>query len=195
MQSASEASGALTDQVALVKWHIDRYDRLRASTASRAAVVLSAGALLSAGNAVILAQLFGSSGWDNSWLLAGFSVGLATSASMVVASLIAAAGALVTIKDSRTLFAEGADLPPSPIFNGSYSSRHLTSFNEFQSVALTQDHAHILEAAHVELWIIVRQHRHRYERLRRAVRILRWAAAVFLVVFLGLLLANFVDHL
>ncbi|ALG10535.1 hypothetical protein [Kibdelosporangium phytohabitans] len=193
MQSADGAPQPQAEQVALAKWHIDRYDRLRASTASRASVVLSAGALLSAGNAVILVQLLG--GWGNAWLIAAFSLGLAVSGCLVVASLIAAAGVLVTVKDSRTLFAGGAELPPAPIFNGSYTARHLALFQDFRSAVLAQDTASVLQAAHVELWVVIRQHRHRYDRLRRAVRTLRWAALVFLAVFLGLLINNLISRL
>jgi hypothetical protein len=195
MQPSGEAPESLADQVALAKWHIDRYDRLRASTASRASVVLSAGALLSAGNALILSQLLGAGRSVSAWLVASFSLGLAVSACLVVVSLIAAASVLVTVKDSRALFARGTELPPSPIFNGSYSVRHLTSFENFRLVALAQVNVRVLEAAHVELWIVIQQHRHRYDRLRRAVRTLRWAALVFLVVFLALLVANFVGRL
>jgi hypothetical protein len=49
------------EKIELVKWHIDRYDRLRGSTTNRAAVVLSAGTILSAGVAVVLSQLLSSS--------------------------------------------------------------------------------------------------------------------------------------
>lgn len=50
------------DELDLLKWHIDRYDRRGASTVSRASIVLSAGAILSAGNAVILSPLLGPGG-------------------------------------------------------------------------------------------------------------------------------------
>src|SRR5215467_14360165 len=49
------------EKIELVKWHINRYDRLRGSTTNRAAVVLSAGAILSAGVAVALSQLLSNS--------------------------------------------------------------------------------------------------------------------------------------
>src|SRR4051794_20979919 len=52
----SAPSGQPPD-LGLLRWHIERCDRLRASTASRAGVVLSAAAILSAGNAVILSRL------------------------------------------------------------------------------------------------------------------------------------------
>src|SRR5688572_11797902 len=56
----------------LLRWHIDRFDRLRASLASRAAVVLSATAVLVAGQAFLANLYFANRHtrvWD--WLVAG----------------------------------------------------------------------------------------------------------------------------
>src|SRR6266567_446089 len=50
----SVAPVSLQEKIELIKWHLGRYDRLRASTTNRAGVVLSAAAILSAGIAVIL---------------------------------------------------------------------------------------------------------------------------------------------
>jgi hypothetical protein len=182
--------------LALVKWHLDRYDRLRASTASRAAIVLSAGALLSAGNAVVLTQLIGSASRQaGPWSTIAFSIGLAVSACLVMMALVGASGVLVTLKDSHTLFAEEIPLPDALLFNGPDTVRRLTSFDAFYSASLTQTEDQVLEAAHVELWIVIRQHRHRYAKLRNSVRILRWAAIAFLAVFLGLIVDNLIAHL
>ena len=63
------------DLLELLKWHIDRYDRLRVSTAGRASVVLSAGAILSAGNALLLTQILNSTtAWLTAWWLLTFTV-------------------------------------------------------------------------------------------------------------------------
>ncbi|MFD9697983.1 hypothetical protein [Lentzea sp. NPDC059081] len=183
------------DELSLTKWHLDRYDRLRASTATRASVVMSAGALLSAGNAVVLTHLLSvPAGRFSAWLLICFTIGLAGSACLVVMSLIRAAGVLVTIKDSRTMFASQQQLPPSFLFNGPYTVEHFGAFEDFWSHSRAQNLDDILQAAHVELWLVIKQHRHRYQKLREAVRRLRWAAIAFLVVLLGLLL-GFVTRL
>jgi hypothetical protein len=191
--NTADPAEAAEYQIALAKWHLDRYDRLRASTASRASVVLSAGALLSAGNAVVLSQLRGTAGHGaGAGLLTTFSIGLAVSACLVIVSLFHAAGVLVTPKDSRTMLASHGQLPAAPLFNGTYTVEHCGTFDEFVAVCRAQMSAQILEAAHVELWIVIQQHRYRYLKLRKAARVLRWAAVVFLVVFLGLLADNLV---
>jgi uncharacterized membrane protein len=182
--------------LALAKWHLDRYDRLRASTASRAAIVLSAGALLSAGNAVVLTQLIGGPSRPvGTWTITAFSLGLVISACLVMMALVSAAGVLVTLKDSRTLFTQETSLPDAPFFNGPDTVRLMASFDAFYSASLVQTEEQILEAAHVELWIVIRQHRHRYEKLRNSVRTLRWAGIAFLAVFLGLIVKNLIVHL
>lgn len=199
MSQAGQQSGESLPAVghlALVRWHLDRYDRLRASTASRAAVVLSAGALLSAGNAVVLTQLIGDVGRHAGvWSIAAFSIGLTVSACLVVVALAGASGVLVTLKDSRTLFAQETPLPDALLFNGPDTVRLLSSFDAFYSASLAQTEEQALEAAHVELWIVIQQHRHRYSKLRSSVRTLRLAAIAFLLVFVGLIIDNLIVHL
>jgi hypothetical protein len=180
--------------VDLLRWHLDRYDRLRASTASRASVVLSAGAILSAGNALVLAQLFGKTGLPT-WALTVFTLLLVVSIVLVVTALIRASGVLVTLRSSRELFPGGNDLPESLLFNGPDTIKLVGSFETFAAVASAQDYAQIKQAALVELWIVIHQHRHRYAQLRAAVRVLRWAAVTFVVVVVGLVVANLVTAL
>lgn len=178
------------DRLALLRWHLDRYDRLRASTASRAAVVLSAGAILSAGNVVVLARLVGSPDPRLvQWLALLFAGGLLTSVGLVVLSLILATGVLVTPRASRDTFAGGRDLPIALVFNDSDTVRELKSYDSFKAIVAGQGYGAMIEAAQVELWIGIRQHRHRYLRLRAATRVLRWAAVVFLASLAGFVLA------
>ncbi|MGQ4482077.1 hypothetical protein [Streptomyces sp. SAS_276] len=175
----------------LLQWHLDRYDRLRSSTASRASVVLSAGAILSAGNAVVLARLIdGPDPRINSALALLFGVGLLTSTGLVVLSLIFATGVLVTPKASRETFSDGPDLPLAVPFNPSDTVRELKTYTEFRSAINDQGYAAMVEAAQVELWIGIRQHRLRYVRLRSATRVLRWAALAFLMSLAGFVIAT-----
>lgn len=170
----------------LSQWHLDRYDRLRSSTASRASVVLSAGAILSAGNAVVLVRLIdGPDPRINSALALLFGTGLLTSTGLVVLSLIFATGVLITPKDSREIFGDGPDLPLAVPFNPSDTVRELKTYTDFSSAINNQDYAAMVEAAQVELWNGIRQHRLRYLRLRSATRVLRWAALTFLVSLAG----------
>ncbi|WP_280893413.1 MULTISPECIES: hypothetical protein [unclassified Streptomyces] len=178
------------DRLTLLRWHLDRYDRLRASTASRASVVLSAGAILSAGNAVVLARLIDSpdSGLSSATTLA-FGLGLLLSVGLVVLSLTLATGVLVTPKPSRDTFMDARNLPAALVFNPTDTVRELESYEDFRSSVESQSYQAILAAAQIELWIGIRQHRHRYLRLRAATRVLRWAAVVFVVSLTGFVIA------
>ncbi|MGW7514376.1 hypothetical protein ACWGJ2_02130 [Streptomyces sp. NPDC054796] len=180
--ASGEGGPDAAEKLALLKWHLDRYDRLRVSTASRAAVVLSAGAILSAGDAVLLTRLLeGANPHLDSRLALVFGLGLLGSIGLLVLSLVHATGVLVTLKASRDVFADMRDLPPGLIFNDSDTVRELATFDDFKATVDTQDYPAMVRAAQVELWIGIRQHRHRYLRLRAAARMLRWAAAVFLL--------------
>ncbi|WP_406356304.1 hypothetical protein [Streptomyces sp. NBC_00658] len=174
------------DRLVLLRWHLDRYDRLRASTASRASVVLSAGAILSAANAVVLARLIDSPdvriGTELALILGS---GLLISIGLVVLSLILATGVLVTPKPSRDTFRDARDLPPALVFNPTDTLRELKTYDDFRSNVERQPYRAILAAAQLELWIGIRQHRHRYLRLRAATRVLRWAAMAFVLSLAG----------
>jgi hypothetical protein len=196
---AAEDGGApptLSEKINLLKWHLDRYDRLRASTANRASVILSATAILSAGNAVVFSQLLSGSRATTmpKWLVATFAVAVLGSAVMIVLSLIRASRVLVTSRDSRSLFAVGDDIPDGLLFNGTDTVRRIERFTDFQEAFSSHGHQEILTAAQVELWFTIHQHRHRYAQLRLAARGLRWSAVLFLAVLAGAILASLIGH-
>jgi hypothetical protein len=190
-QFASGSSSGRLDhlgKMAMLQWHIERYDRLRSSTANRAAVVLSAAALLSAANAVLIFQLLsGNSSRTPLFALAVCATITAISTALIIQSVVRACGVLVTGKDSRSLFATDDTLPLGLIFNGTDTVSHLRSFDEFVAHVETQSGVENCRSAQVELWIGIHQHRHRYIQLRGAVRSLRYAACFFLVAMLGVL--------
>ncbi len=174
-----------SEKIKMLRWHLDRYDRLRGSTANRAGVVLSAAALISAANALLLSEVSSmpARGVPLYALAACMAIVLA-GATLVVIAAIRACGVLVTLKDSRTLFDPRDQLPPSPLFNGTDTVRRLQTFDQFREIVAVQSDADLEQAAEVELWIGIKQHRHRYLRLRSAVRILRYAAVVFLAALM-----------
>lgn len=175
--------GPSTDQLPALRWHIERYDRLRASTASRAGVVLSAGAILSAGNAVVLAAVLNGA-FDRfaPGLIAVFAAGVLSGAVLVVLSVLEAAKVIVTPRPHAEMFPQDRELPPSLLFNGTYTVAVARTYERFGAAIAAQREADRVAAAQVELFIGIRQHRHRYQRLRAATRLLRGAAVVFLTV-------------
>jgi hypothetical protein len=154
-------------------------------------VVLSAGAILSAGNAVVLAQLLGNAERPSDWMLILLSVGIAGSVSLIVLAVIRATEVLVSLRLTRDLFSD-KDFPPGIFFNASDTVRHIGSYSELRSSMKASTNADILDWALVELWIVVRQHRYRYSKLRAAVRALRRAAIVFLVGLIALMTVDLI---
>ena len=198
-RNMNDLGGSITstrpDNDELLRWHIDRYDRLRASTASRAAIVLSAAAILSAGNAVILSKLLpppGSRGNGVTLALVALTV---VGAVLIIASLIQASNVLLTRKQTRVVFDADGTLPLSLLFNGSDTVRQAKTFGDFQSILRDQQYDDIVTAAEVELWVCIQQHRKRYGQLRRCTRTLQFAGLAFLAVLLGFVLANTVPML
>ena len=192
-----EASTALSEKLDLLKWHLDRYDRLRASTASRASVILSATAILSAGNALVFSQLFSDSRTSPMprWLVAAFSAAVLGCAVMIVLSLIYASRVLVTSRDSRSLFAFNEEIPDGLLFNGTDTVRRIGRFTDFQEALGSYRDEDMLTAAQVELWFTIHQHRHRYAQLRLATRQLCRSAIMFIVVLAGAILARLMGYL
>jgi hypothetical protein len=180
------------DRLSMLKWHIDRSDRSRSSTAGRASIVLSAGAILSAGNAVLLSQVLGgTTGWLSSgaWLVA-ITIAVAGSALLVVSSLIKSAGVLLTTRGSRKVFEQLGDIPPGLIFNNADTVQRIRTFEDFRATTASFGPKEMADAAEVELWVCIHQHRHRYIQLRAAVRLLRYAALSFLVILVVVMIAN-----
>jgi hypothetical protein len=185
-QQADAAIGpTVQEKIELVKWHIVRYDQLRTSAANRASVVLSAGALLSAGNAVVLSELFANQRTVKGIFLILYSAGIIASLSLIVLSLINATGVLVSLRVTRRLFPD-EDLPPGLLFNATDTLHSSKSFRDFQTRVAVEDYFQILEHAEVELWIVIQGYKYRYAKLRGAVGELRAAALIFLALLVTL---------
>lgn len=175
----------------VLRWHLERYDRLRVSTVTRASVVLGSGAILSTGDAVVMSRLLATGGsviggWPR-WVLGG---GLTLSAVLVVMVLLRASGVLVALRGSRRLFPEDSDLPQAFLYNGRDTLDRADTFPKFRTAIQADDYVSMVEAVQVELWIVIKQHRRRYVRLRSAVLLLGIAAIVFLISFVGVAIAS-----
>ena len=182
---------SLQEKAKLIEWQIKRHDQLRASEASRASIVLSACAILSAGNAVILSQLLSSSADVKGWILVALSIGIAASASLIVLTVILSTSALISRRPSRKMFHED-DLAPSILFHASDTVRHIKSFSQFQAAIDQVHHTQVLEQAEVELYLAVRHYMYRYGKLRGAILGFRGAAVIFLCILIASVFVNLV---
>lgn len=183
--------------IEMLCWHLDRYDRHRASTSMRASVVLSAGAILFAGNTIILSRLLEPTMRGVDWrvLMLLLACGV-LSALLIMLSLLRSAGVLVTPRGSRQMFMRHENVPAGLVFNGTDTVGRLRTFDDFRAALAAQSGQDIVQAAQVELWICIQQHRYRYRQLRSAVKYLRYAAVSFVVGMVSVLAVEILatDH-
>jgi hypothetical protein len=179
--------------IEMLCWHLDRYDRQRASTSARASVVLSAGAILFAGNTIVLSRLLEPEMRHLDWRIVMLLLACGVlSALLIMLSLLRSAGVLVTPRGSRQMFLLNENVPASLVFNGTDTVDQLRTFASFQHVLEAQSRKDNLQAAQIELWICIQQHRYRYRQLCLAVRYLRYAAMSFVFGMISILAAEVV---
>jgi hypothetical protein len=186
-------SSASVNTVEDLKWHVDRFDKLRVSTASRSAVVLSAAALLSAGDAVLLTEVLDRPAQANDGVVTLLALTLLASAICVVFSAVRSTSALIGLKRFGDLFPEET-LPTSLVFSASDTAKTVKSFDQFSQLVKNQPASDVWMSACTELWITIRQHRFRYGKLRDAVRFLRFGAWTFLLALAGIVVTGIADR-
>ncbi len=82
--------------------------------------------------------------------------------------------ALISLRPSSQMFPDRTRAV-GLIFDGADTIQHLRTFAEFSDTVRTEVYQDTLERGLAELWTLILQHRHRYRRLRAAVRALRYS--------------------
>lgn len=175
------------------RWLIARYDTLRASLVSRAAVVLSANALVAAGALVLVSRANGTDLIGGN-LTSGVVVVLAAATlTMTALSIIKAAQCLVNLRPWRAAIVD----PPerAAFFNGSDSISTFEDFERFGSHFVSVTDERLLQYALVELWQVTNGFYKRYQYIRAAVRLLLVEVATFLCSAVTLLVATYIQSL
>jgi hypothetical protein len=161
------------------RWHTDRYDALRASTASRASFVLTANGVLIAGVAFLTpAGLDPSQGLERVVSLLAVAGGLLALLFAAI-SISLAANSLVSSKRWRVMFGEPRSLGLFYQHSDTFSAA--PTFDQFQEQFVGLSREADLGSAIVNLWVVMKTHAHRYAYLRRAVRYLKLGLLVFVV--------------
>lgn len=171
----------------LVRWHIDRYDRLRAATSARASLMLSANALILTGSTLLLGQHL-AGGNRHPWLIVVYySVLLATYA-LAAISIRASIGAIVAVRTSRVLF--DARIPDRGAFHWGDTVKRDPSAADFTATFMATTIESYLEQGLAELYTGIRQHALRYGKLRRAARIFQYSVGTFIALLALTLLSR-----
>jgi hypothetical protein len=172
------SSMAITEQIHLLQWLIERTDRMRATYSNRAALTLSADAIILAAIVFLLKNSAAPSpGWVRVLIIL---FALLSLVAMTISLCLAIAASITLRRSSRV----------ATRFQGERRSflNPAETLDQFQDViAFTEgfktfgDQAFV-EAACGELWVAYRMQRSRYRRLK-------WSMLSILVAFLSLTVA------
>jgi hypothetical protein len=168
-------------QLELARWLIERYDGLRASMANRAAMVLSADALLLAGVTFLLDKTLSGATQTSYFERLFFLLSIATTIICLSLSIVFAASAIAFVwKTSRESLGMKS-LPPLWFFHARDTATHFKDLTEFEREYRATTKEQMVRYALGELFLITRTHYQRYQPFRQSIRLLLIALAALLV--------------
>lgn len=188
-EAESKAMMSCNDQLDLIRWLIDRSDKLRESVASRAAIVVSANALLLAGTTFLLGQTLSNLGQRSpiERVLLVMCVGV-TFLLLVISLVSATSGIINSWTVSRRTF--GDDVPEQLFISSFASVEAFSSFKPFKEGFDKTDKEQMVTYALGDLWLIQNIHRRRHQRVEFAIKFMLLAIISF-SISMGLLFADF----
>ena len=189
----SEKSTPMTEKEKLefILWSIDRHDQLRSTTASRAAMVISANALLLAGTTFLLDQAMKAAVISLNMTI--FVVSMIVTLVFIVFSIVAAANTVVFVW-KRTKKAVGIkDLPNTKFFHASevVDTFKDKGFSEYVNTFQGTSREDMIKNALGELMQVTFVHNIRYKSLRTSIRFFLVALIPFAFCFLVIVLSLF----
>ena len=172
-----------------VRWLFNRYDNWRASIASRCSIVLSADALLLAGESFLLDKLFSVGPKFSIEVKIFIVVCIFISLSLIIYSLInATIGIANVFKSSRQSIAK--DTPNRLLFHPSDAVISSKSYNDFLMKYSNLSVEDINNAIWSEIWTLVNLHNQRYQNLRKGIKFLV-ASIPFYVLSIAAIIFSF----
>lgn len=175
----SDTTLTAADLLQLIQWHIDRYDRLRSSTSSRAAVLMSANAALLGGTILLANSLIQATGVTQpaTWAMRIFACLTIFMASISIAFCTNAVAAWRT---TRSLHRK--EIPIRFAFNWGDTLDSVDGFSNFAEKMSSQRIMNIKDSAVAELWTALLQHKRRHKYLRYGIHTFRASALLFVGV-------------
>jgi hypothetical protein len=175
---------AASPSLPLIQWHMTRYDELRSSVAHRAAMVLSAAALLLAGVTFLLDNTLSNLAnfaAPTRYLLLGCGILLFAGLAL---SVFYAIRAVVSLRPTRTII--DGQLPMRLFFNSRDTVGTLSTYREFRDAYARTSPAMMSEYALRELFTGIYQYHYRYRNLRKGI----WLLFVTIILFLAAMLVH-----
>jgi len=175
------------ERLDLLRFHITRQDGLRASIQNRAAVLLSAGAVVLAATSVLYAQDIRGVFHSNRLLLCVVTALLIGILSLTIGSVWNALSAMVSVRSSRGLF---SDIPSRGVYAPSDVVRIFATYGEFHDDLVDYRIADDARSAEVQLWVDLQIYMRRYRHLRREATLLLGATSALLSVTSAVVVAS-----
>lgn len=196
LHSKKSTAPTETELLELAKWHIARCDGLRQALSSRAAVILSADALIAGGIAILLSRTneIPSSKGSGPYLTVAAQAILLISVLTTFMSVLYALRSLDN-KYAWRLSSTSRRSPDSPAFNHGDTLRMYGSLEEFLRDQLSVTFSGMLKHAYTELWFVIRSHRYRYIQLRKSTRYLSTSSMAVLANIFVILVGNLIHNL
>jgi hypothetical protein len=166
----SSAPVDINEMIDRIQWHILRFDQLRSSVANRAAIVLSANALVIAGSAAFSSRALESPTTRPIALKTATAVGILGVLLLSAASISYAIQALVNIRPWRKVHRE--NVPISMYYHHADTIRNSSSYGEYSNRFKLATREELLEYALTDLWVITRTLNLRNRKFRKAVQFL-----------------------
>jgi hypothetical protein len=172
------------------RWLLNRYDNWRASIATRCSIVLSADAILLAGETILLENILNKKLTISHELLIILGLLIIVSMLLLILSLFySTIGIANVFKSSRRSFAKAT--PNRLLFHPSDVVGASKNFEEFYSKFsnITQNEVNL--ALWSEIWSLVFMHNQRYQRLKRAISFLVFSLPIYMIVIVLILINAF----
>ncbi len=180
------------EQLELACWLIERHDHLRASTATRAAIVVSADAILFAGAVFLLDKYLSSVTQYHQFGRVVFTVGIGANLTLLALSVVLAANAIAFAWKKTRTTVNISNLPPLLFFHPSDTMKAFNDkeFGRFRQHFRAATKEQMVTYALGELLQITIAHNMRYRAFRWSIRLLFAATIPMSICILMLLFRN-----
>ncbi len=169
------------------RWMLSRYDSWRASIATRCSIVLSATALLLAGETFLLENIMSKEIAIQEGLFNVLVGAIALSTILLTLSLFYSTTGIANVfKSSREGTAKGT--PNRLLFHPSDIINTSGSFEEFVQEYSIKSREEFDKALWSEIWSLVNMHHIRYQKLRKAIKYLVISIPIYLLAVVLILI-------
>ncbi|MEE8483813.1 MAG: hypothetical protein V3S46_04365 [Nitrospinota bacterium] len=178
------------DRLSMLTWLIDRYDVLRVAISRRAAIVLSADAILVTATVFLFGKFLGgysdapeTTGTGEKYMIALIIIFAVTAIGLLSLSIISATYSIVNVWiKSHEL--TGEDTPRIYFLHARDTYEDLKDFTSFRKKLADTTDDDMLKYAEAELWRVTVATYYRHADLRRAIQFLYYAIFPFFMTLL-----------